>query len=400
MERDFHFYRELVDVLSGVQIQLVPNTREGIFQFIEQHHQGKLFRIRPEDTLLRSLLDLTPGRIYEISGPADVQSAVFCSADATRLLMIGPCRQGKLTREEIVRQLQSLRMDSDIVNAFAEYCMQLPRMPYETLHSMSALLAGKMLQTTGPIPFQSIEYQWGLEKQLRLAEEEVPWEIEQMRIIQGRYEVNAALTEAVKHGNLSLAYRFIQKLDRVPHDLIRNPNPLRNFQNLCIIFNTQLRYALEEEGVSPYLLDQLSGSIARKIEQFGSVEAIQPFIGQMLRQYCQLAQERELKNMSPFARQAVTYIRSHLSDNLSVREAAKVLLVNPDYLSDRFHKEVGIPFITYVNRERIKQAAALLKHTDMQIQQISSAVGYNNTSYFSKQFLKFQGTTPRAYRKG
>ena len=120
----------------------------------------------------------------------------------------------------------------------------------------------------------------------------------------------------------------------------------------------------------------------------------------MLRQYCQLAQERELKNMSPFARQAVTYIRSHLSYNLSVSEAAKVLLVNPDYLSDRFHKEVGISFITYVNRERIKQAAALLKHTDMQIQQISSAVGYNNTSYFSKQFLKFQGTTPRAYRKG
>ena len=30
MERDLYFYRELVDVLSGVQIQLVPNTREGI----------------------------------------------------------------------------------------------------------------------------------------------------------------------------------------------------------------------------------------------------------------------------------------------------------------------------------------------------------------------------------
>lgn len=400
MEHDFQFYRELVDVLSGVRIQLVPNTREGILRFIEQHKPGKLFRSRLEDTLVRSLLGLTPGRIYEISGPADLQSTVICSADAAQLLMIGPCRQGTLTREELARRLQLPRADANRVNAFVEYCMELPRMPYETLHTMSALLAGKMLRTTGPIPFQSMAFQWGVEKQLRLPEEEIPWQMEQMRIIQGRYEISAALTEAVKQGNLSLACRFIQKLEHIPEDLSRSPVPLRNAQNLCIILNTQLRYALEEEGVAPYLLDQLSGSIARKIEQFRSVEAIRPFFAQILRQYCELAQEKEQKNMSPFARQAVSYIRAHLSDNLSVREAAKVLLVNPDYLSDRFHREVGVSFITYVNRERIKQAAALLKHTDLQIQQIASAVGYNNTSYFSRQFLRFQGTTPRTYRKG
>lgn len=399
MEQDFQFCRELVDVLSGVRIQLVPNTREGILRFIEQHQPGRLFRSSLEDTLVRSLLDLTPGRIYEISGPADLQSTVICSVDAAQLLMIGPCRQGKLTREELVRRLQFPCADANSVNAFAAYCMELPRMPYETLHTMSALLAGKMLQTTGPIPFQSMAFQWDVEKQLSLPEEEIPWEMEQMRVIQGRYEISAALTEVVKQGNLSLAYRFIQKLERIPEDLSRSPDPLRNAQNLCIILNTQLRYALEEDGVAPYLLDQLSGAIARKIEQYRSVEAIQPFFGQILRRYCELAQEKEQKNLTPFARQAVTYIRSHLSDNLSVREAAKVLLVNPDYLSDRFHREVGVSFITYVNRERIKQAAALLKHTDLQIQQIASTVGYNNTSYFSRQFLRFQGTTPRTYRK-
>ncbi len=232
-----------------------------------------------------------------------------------------------------------------------------------------------------------------------LRELENPAELEYIRQVESRYEASAMLTEAVKQGNLSLAQHFILGMSHMPEDLTRNPNPLRNAQNLCIILNTQLRHALEEDGISPYHLDQLSGSIARKIEKFTALSAIRDYFMEILHQYCQLAQQTYLKNLTPFARMAVTYIHTHLSDNLTVKEAAKALLMNPDYLSAQFHKEVGIPFITYVNRERVQQAAALLRRTDLQIQQIASAVGYNNTSYFAKQFQRFQGVSPRAYRR-
>ncbi len=220
-----------------------------------------------------------------------------------------------------------------------------------------------------------------------------------VRQVESRYEASAMLTEAVKQGNFSLAQHFILGMSQMPEDLTRNPNPLRNAQNLCIILNTQLRHALEEDGFSPYHLDQLSGSIARQIEKFTAMSAIRTYFSQILHQYCQLAQQKELKNLHPIARAAITYIHSHLTDNLTVKDAAKALGMNPDYLSAQFHKQVGTPFITYVNRARVRQAAALLRRTDLQIQQIASAVGYNNTSYFSKQFMLFHGVTPSAYRR-
>jgi YesN/AraC family two-component response regulator len=93
------------------------------------------------------------------------------------------------------------------------------------------------------------------------------------------------------------------------------------------------------------------------------------------------------------------YIKEHLSENLTVKDTAKALTVNANYLSSQFHQHMGIPFIDFVNRERVQQAASLLSSTHLQIQQISQFVGYNNTSYFAKQFTKFMGVSPRQYRQ-
>ena len=73
-------------------------------------------------------------------------------------------------------------------------------------------------------------------------------------------------------------------------------------------------------------------------------------------------------------------------------------MVNANYLSDQFHKDTGMTFIDFVNRERVEQAASLLKHTNLQVQQIAALVGYNNTSYFAKQFMRFYRMTPRSFR--
>ena len=110
-------------------------------------------------------------------------------------------------------------------------------------------------------------------------------------------------------------------------------------------------------------------------------------------------QEHAYPNLKPLTNLAVTYIKSHLADNLPVKDTAKALTVNANYLSTLFHKEMGMTFIDFVNKERTEQATALLKHTNLQIQQVASMVGYNNTSYFAKQFVRFQGVSPSQYRR-
>ena len=117
-------------------------------------------------------------------------------------------------------------------------------------------------------------------------------------------------------------------------------------------------------GIHPFHLDQLSHEIALHIEQMRSAVEAEKYPLEIIRRYCELARENAYPDLKPFTRLAVTYIKEHLSDNLTVKGTAQ----------------------------------ALLKHTNLQIQQIAATVGYNNTSYFARQFVKFHRMTPRAYR--
>ena len=48
---------------------------------------------------------------------------------------------------------------------------------------------------------------------------------------------------------------------------------------------------------------------------------------------------------------------------------------------------------------RINRAAELLTTTDRSITDIAFDVGFNDSNYFSRQFRKTLGVTPRAFRK-
>lgn len=224
-------------------------------------------------------------------------------------------------------------------------------------------------------------------------------DIAQMRQVEQRYEYSAALTNAVQQGNLSLALHMIGQYDPGTNTSVRNTNPLRNAQNYCIVLNTQLRHALEESGIHPYQVDRLSNEIGLEIEQLKSISQLPDFFSGVIRRYCRLVQEHAYPSLRPLTNLAVTYIKEHLADNLTVKDTANALTINANYLSTLFHKDMGMTFIDFVNKERTNQAAALLRHTNLQIQQIASTVGYNNTSYFAKQFMRFQGISPSHYRR-
>ncbi len=399
MDRDLQFIQELIDAICNVQVHLVPNTQAGMQELLHTLSRDTGAREAAEQAMLRALRAIAPGCIYEISSILGLKYAAYCQEKPGRLLILGPCREEAFSEKETVQYLRRERVPEEKIRDALAFCRQQPELSSDKLYRVMELLARRLLGTGDVVAYRRLDAYWQVADQKEILISGVFEGVEHIRQIESRYEASAVMTEAVKQGNLSLAYRLIGKMGSIPEDLNRNANPLRNAQNLCIILNTQLRHALEENGVQPYRLDQISGGIARQIEKLKTAAQVNAYFGEILRQYCALAREEECRALGPFARMAITYIQSHLSDNITVQEAAKALLVNPDYLSAQFHREVGMPFITYVNRERTRQAAALLKRTELQVQQIASAVGYNNTSYFARQFLKYQGCTPRAYRK-
>ncbi len=394
---EIKFTEKLVHCLCGVGVRIVSNSSEAMDAFFEEMQESVK---SPEYTeaLRKRLKSIKPGRLYEIQSPLGILLALAGDGDKTRFMMVGPCVTQRLTDKKLREQMERYKLRQKQADRIQEHYRSLPEIGYDTFHELASLLAARYLAIAEPVPYERIEYKDDSDLRRQLVLSENYDELSKMRHIERRYEYSTAMTEAVKAGNLTLAYSFLRQMRPASNEIVRNPNPLRNAQNLCIVANTQLRHAMEESGIHPYTLDKVSGEIALRIEKLRSQKEAYNFSTEIIRRYCELAREPKVSHLKPFSRLAVTYIMEHLTDNLTVKTAAQALVVNPNYLSSQFHKEVGMKFSQYVNTERVRQAASLLLHTQLPIEHIATSVGYNNSSYFAKQFARVYGMGPRVYR--
>ena len=68
-------------------------------------------------------------------------------------------------------------------------------------------------------------------------------------------------------------------------------------------------------------------------------------------------------------------------------------------LRRRFRAATGTALHTYALECRIASARSMLGETDLPIKTVAETLGYNDVYFFSRQFRKFAGTSPAAYRK-
>ena len=98
--------------------------------------------------------------------------------------------------------------------------------------------------------------------------------------------------------------------------------------------------------------------------------------------------------------QIIDVIRRNLSSpDLNRQLIADVVHMHPDYISNLFHRKMGISLSNYILNERLKAAKVMLATTDLTLQQISAKVGFSAPTYFHRQFKRSFGITPQQYRK-
>ena len=64
-----------------------------------------------------------------------------------------------------------------------------------------------------------------------------------------------------------------------------------------------------------------------------------------------------------------------------------------------FKKATGVTCVDYINGVRLSQAANHLLVTSSSIIDVALGVGYNNVSYFNRQFKAVYNVTPKEYRR-
>lgn len=98
-------------------------------------------------------------------------------------------------------------------------------------------------------------------------------------------------------------------------------------------------------------------------------------------------------------REAIHYIDTHLQEELTLKELADYIHLNPSYLSVLFKEQMELTFSEYVTRQRMQRAKELLISTSLPISDIAEQSGYRTAKYFIKIFKEMEGITPSTYRK-
>jgi len=83
---------------------------------------------------------------------------------------------------------------------------------------------------------------------------------------------------------------------------------------------------------------------------------------------------------------------------LTVAALAKRLNRSPSALSRSFKADMGCPLKVYIERETVRQAKERLLFTAKRIREISTELGFEYESYFSRFFRKYTQMSPEEFR--
>ena len=94
------------------------------------------------------------------------------------------------------------------------------------------------------------------------------------------------------------------------------------------------------------------------------------------------------------------YIKENYKDpSLGLNKISDEFQISESYFSHMFKEKTGVNFSTYLENIRMTEAARLIKETDISLNELYIAVGYNNSNTFRRAFKKVYGVTPSAMRE-
>ena len=95
----------------------------------------------------------------------------------------------------------------------------------------------------------------------------------------------------------------------------------------------------------------------------------------------------------------ISYLEDHYTEPLIVEDLAALACLSERQFRRLFTEKYGLSPKKYCLNLRMKESCYLLKSTNLSISEISVKTGFEDANYFSRQFKKHTGLTPKEYRK-
>ena len=183
-------------------------------------------------------------------------------------------------------------------------------------------------------------------------------------------------------------FEQIRLLDSVDLDELKN-----TIINMTVYIN--LHYIR-----TPEMMQMIFNRIVHPAKEVWDMEAIEEIYDWLTNFINVLMNNKQVKDFSaysPLIQNAITYIMSNYAKDCDINMAAKRLYVSGGHLMRQFKQETGKTFLEYLTEYRISLSITLLQSRNYKIYEVGEMVGYGNTKYFRKIFMRITGKSPKDF---
>lgn len=152
-------------------------------------------------------------------------------------------------------------------------------------------------------------------------------------------------------------------------------------------------FHLDHPEIFESMMKKMVGLLAKNppdVDYLASALAFQIllFLGRSIRQQIPL-----------ILKDTMAYIQSNLQNRLDIKDICTHLNINEIYLRRLFLKYIKVSPMKYILEQKLIWSANLLTTTSLSIKEVAYEIGYLDPFYFSNQFKKYFGKSPKQYRE-
>lgn len=141
------------------------------------------------------------------------------------------------------------------------------------------------------------------------------------------------------------------------------------------------------------VLDTYITSLSLKLDTFKALDRV--FLN-----YSNCFMELQKANLSNSLRRILKYINASYANEISLKQLSVYTGVSDNYICNLFKKEMGITFLEYIYKLRLKKSMEiLLTEQKKTVREVSAMVGYNSERQFFRMFKSQVGMTPQQFRE-
>ena len=214
------------------------------------------------------------------------------------------------------------------------------------------------------------------------------------------YDRELRIMRSIKSGDLnSLRQGLEEKF--IGHYGIMAKDKLRSVKNVAICHICLSSRAAIEGGIPFEIAFSTCDKFVIKLEDMTKTEQIEALEKEAQFHFAKLV--KNVKNNDDIAKnilidQCKNIIIKNINKKIIIKDIAKELYTNSDYLSRVFHKTEGITIKDYIQREKVELSKNMLIYHKYSFGEIAVYLHFYSQSHYNKVFKKFTGMTPKQFK--